>query len=61
MKNRELIEKILDMIEEISNESIKGISLEGQKIYVTLCKMLAIKVIEKLGKEDLSDNSNTED
>lgn len=59
MKNRELIEKILDMIEEISNESIKGISKEGQDIFETLCKMLAIKVIEKLGKEDLSDNSNS--
>ena len=52
MKNKELIEKIINIIDEIAEDTDK-IPKDAIKIYQTLCKMITIKIIEKLGKEDL--------
>lgn len=52
MKNKELIEKILKIIEEVSEDNTK-IPKEAQESYQLLCKMIAIKIMEKLGSEEL--------
>lgn len=57
MKNKELIEKIINIIDEVAEDDTK-IPKEAKEVYQMLCKIITIKIIEKLGSEEI-DNGNT--
>lgn len=57
MKNKELIEKIINIIDEVAEDDSK-IPKEAKEVYQMLCKIITIKIIEKLGSEEI-DNSNS--